>query len=361
MSARLPSLDGWRAVSILLVLGAHCKEAYGFPSALAPLFIWLFDGDLGVRFFFIISGFLITWLLLLEKERSGKVNLGHFYARRALRILPVYFAFLGILALLQHFTPFHQPASAWIGNITFTTNYAQGVTWASGHLWSIAVEEQFYLAWPAIFLLANVSRIKPIFSKSLWVFAIPICIAPVVRVISYLHLWPHALQPLFTNYSFFKYMDSLAIGCACALVYSNRHAQLLHWLQPRFRLVPVCALFFILTPLILGRLFLMGIVTVPIGNSLQGLGIALLLLQSVLFPRFGFYGFLNTPALCQIGVLSYSIYIWQQIFCTNPETFGMSHVWWLSFPYWLLPVFVVSFVSFYGLERPFFRLRAYYR
>src|SRR5882724_7345116 len=100
-SSRLPSLDGWRAVSILMVLGAHCQHVNGFPNALHGTFSWLFDGNLGVRFFFIISGFLITWLMVLERDQTGGVNLRHFYARRALRILPVYFTFILALAGLQ--------------------------------------------------------------------------------------------------------------------------------------------------------------------------------------------------------------------------------------------------------------------
>ena len=72
--SRLPSLDGWRALSILLVLGAHSKFTAGFPPHLESLFNLIFDGDLGVRFFFVISGFLITWLMLLEEKHSGRVN-----------------------------------------------------------------------------------------------------------------------------------------------------------------------------------------------------------------------------------------------------------------------------------------------
>src|ERR1035437_3942506 len=108
---RFPSLDGWRALSILLVLGAHCKATAGFPPRLGPVCYWIFDGDLGVRFFFVISGFLITWLIMAENERNGRVNLWHFYARRALRILPVYFAFLCTLLALQLFTPYEQSAT----------------------------------------------------------------------------------------------------------------------------------------------------------------------------------------------------------------------------------------------------------
>ena len=102
----------------------------------------MFDGNLGVRFFFIISGFLITWLMILENDRIGRVNLSQFYIRRALRILPVYFAFMLVLACLQYFTPYAQSAAAWAGNLTFTTNFV-GCHWPSAHLWTLAVEEQF--------------------------------------------------------------------------------------------------------------------------------------------------------------------------------------------------------------------------
>ena len=77
-----------------MVLGSHCKVVAGFPKSLDRIFYWLFDGDLGVRCFFVISGFLITYLLLQENKQTGSVSLRKFYIRRVLRILPVYFAFL---------------------------------------------------------------------------------------------------------------------------------------------------------------------------------------------------------------------------------------------------------------------------
>src|ERR1017187_6342941 len=148
ISKRLPSLDGWRAISIMMVLGAHAEHTNGFPNAFHAIFKWLFDGTLGVLFFFVISGFLITWLLVFENDRSGHINLKHFYARRALRILPVYYAFILTLVCLQLFTVYTQSVSAWIGNLTFTTNFVTANVWPSGHLWSLSVEEQFYLLWP---------------------------------------------------------------------------------------------------------------------------------------------------------------------------------------------------------------------
>ena len=381
--SRLPSLDGWRAISIILVLGGHCHRTVGFPLKLDPLFRWVFDGDLGVRTFFIISGFLITWLMLVEHERIGRVSLWRFYARRALRILPVYVAFLCVLATLQVFTPYQQSARVWTANVTFTTNFlTNGVGWTSGHLWSLAVEEQFYLLWPSIFVLSGVARNL---RTSLTILSLPICIAPVARVVSYLSRHGSStfafIGPLSSSYSFFNYFDSLAIGCACAMLLARKRDLIQHWMTSWSRIVVLIAFTLIIVPYVLNRWFLAGYLTppfssnypalrpamvlmqgaLPLGSTCQAFGLAMILMQSVIFPRLGLYPLLNQPIICRIGVLSYSIYIWQQIFCTDPQVFGLSGVWWMSFPFWLIPVFMVATASYYGLEQPLFRLRTHLR
>src|SRR5471032_3611107 len=88
-AGRLPSLDGLRAVAILMVLVSHCQYAAGFPTGRFPLAFVFFDGELGVRIFFVISGFIITRLLLEEDQAFGAISLRLFYLRRALRILPI--------------------------------------------------------------------------------------------------------------------------------------------------------------------------------------------------------------------------------------------------------------------------------
>jgi len=99
---RLPCVDGWRALSICLVLGAHSLAMTGFPgdNPLVSCFPLLVDGNLGVRFFFVISGFLITYLLIEEQARNGDISLTKFCIRRALRILPVYLMYLAVVAAL---------------------------------------------------------------------------------------------------------------------------------------------------------------------------------------------------------------------------------------------------------------------
>ena len=356
-SLRFASLDGWRAVSIFLVLGAHCRGAAGFPPSLNRVFRY-FDGDLGVRCFFVISGFLITWLLIAERDSAGRVSLRRFYIRRALRILPVYFGFMGVLWVLHLLTPFNESPRAWIANLTFTTNFANAPSPCSGHLWSLSVEEQFYLLWPAFFAaFASVKNPR----MALGALMVPLVIAPVCRVITYKQLYPPALHVLFSHFSFFNYFDCLAIGCLCAVLFRHRRNLVETWLVRRAKLTACLAVGLILLPYLMEILPVPGRIIAGSAASLQGIGFALLLLQSVLLADRGLYPALNWKWVCHLGVLSYSMYIWQQIFCAKPEVFGLAPYWWISCPGWLVSVLIVAHLSYYLFERPLFRLRSRFR
>jgi peptidoglycan/LPS O-acetylase OafA/YrhL len=352
---RFPSLDGWRAVSIALVLGYHCEFAVGFPQRLNPVMNWLFDGNLGVRFFFVISGFLITHLLLQEFDQTGSVSLRNFYVRRGLRILPVYFAYLLAIFVLQFVTSWYQAPITWLGNLTFTTNFfpASGQT---THLWSLAVEEQFYLLWPLLLVLIGLrGNSRAIY----WILGIPLIVAPICRLLSCLKDLPAIFLPFLQEFSFFYNFDSLAIGCIAAVLLT-RHGRVLTEDLNRFKWASICAgIALILVPYILSRSFPGEIFIVAFGDSLQGLGFAVLLWQSILSPRL--FMPLQWPAMKTLGILSYSIYIWQQTFLCNPQNFGFSRFWFMRFPGALLTVFFVAALSYYGFERPLLGLRARFR
>lgn len=116
LRGRLPCLDGLRALSILLVIFAH-------SGAQIPIFSKL-DGHSGVTCFFVISGFLITLLLLRERERTGKISLKAFYLRRSLRILPAYLFYLGVIAVAQLGGLVHCPWQDWLASFTYTSSKA---------------------------------------------------------------------------------------------------------------------------------------------------------------------------------------------------------------------------------------------
>jgi peptidoglycan/LPS O-acetylase OafA/YrhL len=357
--ARLPSLDGWRALSITLVIGAHCRYSDGFPSAWDRLFEWLFDGDLGVRCFFVISGFLITWLLLREHQLSGEISLRDFYMRRVLRIVPVYFAFVFVLWLLTQFTHFRQHATTWVGNLTFTTDFLEG-EFTSAHLWSLAVEEQFYVIWPISLVMILRNR-RPV-RLALMCLGAPLAIAPVFRVLSYVSTHGNRAVPawLFPPHSFFNYVDSIALGCTGAILFATSSSWLKH-IEQRRSLWSTLALFFVLGPYALQKLQLAGKLNVPFGPGLQAVGLTILIMQSIASPRAWAFRGLNVAPVCWLGVLSYSLYIWQQIFCSGAAAFGVAHKVFLTFPLWVLAALLVATVSYYGFERPFLGLRRKFR
>lgn len=366
VTERLPSLDGWRAVSILLVLGAHTVHLPDFPPAGEALIRRFFDGHLGVRFFFVISGFLITWLMLREERETGEVHLRKFYTRRAIRILPVYLVFLGVLALLQAFTSFEQSPAAWLGNLTFTTNYFNDGR-GSHHLWSLAVEEQFYLLWPACFVFC-----RPHERTGLGLTIVGVaCLAAFFTRYAWSHPFSGSFitRALFQEKSFLNNADSLAIGCMAAVSLARWPSLMRRLVLHRPMLVMAIGVSLVVIPSRLKALSLLppdlqqwaAFVDFMAGRTIQSFGFVLLMLQSVQAPRFGPYRLLNGWGLPSLGVLSYSIYIWQQPFCTDPAAFDLSQPWWSSYRLWILPALLSAAISYHALERPLLRLRHHLR
>lgn len=180
------NLDGLRALAAFAVVFAHISAWFEFPDTFGYKvlkFFLYFNGSHGGRFgvicFFVLSGFLITYLMFSEKSKCGNFKVGHFYARRALRIWPLYFfsLFIGFIVfpfVLSFWQVSHVENASWIWYSLFVANFdhiMNGFPTANilGVHWSVCVEEQYYLLWPIVFLLWNNSKRFP------W-----ICIALVV-------------------------------------------------------------------------------------------------------------------------------------------------------------------------------------
>ncbi len=157
--SHLPALDGVRGLAILLVIACHTSAHIGSESHLADalsqgLFRSLGAGWIGVDLFFVLSGFLITRILLASRGRPRFCQ--SFYLRRALRILPLYLAFCGFLAFEYHLRPTPAARADLLSLLGYYNNIREAlVGWHTAfalHLWSLAVEEHFYLVWP--FLVA---------------------------------------------------------------------------------------------------------------------------------------------------------------------------------------------------------------
>ncbi len=153
LQSRLPSLDGLRAVSIALVLLGHLEGTKGFPS-------WLDShvdlGNLGVRVFFVISGFLITTLLVREWSDTGRISLTNFYLRRLFRIFPACYLFLSVMAIISATGYIELRPHDLLCGFTYTMNNHVDRSWYVGHLWSLSVEEQFYILWPVVLYFTGI-------------------------------------------------------------------------------------------------------------------------------------------------------------------------------------------------------------
>ena len=212
---RIASLDGLRALSISLVILSH---SFGGEGILGYVLHRAGDvGVLGVRVFFVISGFLITSLLLAEHRKTGAISLPWFYFRRTMRIFPAFYAFAAVMALVAALRVVAIPAADFLFAVTYTMNFIAEPAWALGHLWSLAVEEQFYLLWPATLCLLGLRRG---FKAAVAV----VILSPLVR---FACLYVPSARPLI-GLAFPTIADPLAVGCLLA--------GLREWLgnQPRY-------------------------------------------------------------------------------------------------------------------------------
>ena len=312
----IPSLDGLRAISILMVVIGHWASLH-YQSEVGGAF-----ANLGVRIFFIISGYLITTLLLKEYAKTSTIQLREFYVRRAYRILPAAIAFmLPVFVIYWHQLRWYHMVAAAL----YVTNFDYAHPWFLGHLWSLSVEEQFYFLWPGVLKKWHRHRVA--------ILAGVVALAPVYRVAChFLKLHGRADE------TFPAVADILAIGCLLA-IYAPRmprikRAWALLMVLP-VALVPVyvAAVHFRTTPLLLLVLW-----------PLLHFSIAGLLLHVVQSP----YWILNIKPVAWLGKISYSRYLWQQLFAYGPQ-----HRAW----YWLLVPVGLASVSYYLVEQPMLRLR----
>ena len=323
----IPSLDGLRAVAIALVLIDH---AAGMPkpggawSRIYPYIIQL--GIPGVALFFVLSGFLITGILLGEEESRGGISLRRFYFRRTLRIFPAFYTLVGVILLLSAFGWPHVRLDQALAPLTYTSDYVvpvlkasashMSVSWTLDHSWSLSVEEQFYLIWPAALVLLGARRAPPIAVGT-------ILLVPLLRVLTVLALpGTNNLQ-----YEFFFHCraDALATGCLLACLRPALHAHVRYQKllrSPWMWLAPVAAVLAFEAPQIgwalrpasaeLWTLVFWG--WVFLGWTVMNVALALCLDWCVTNHRSIAGRMLNAKPVVAIGVLSYSIYLWQNLF-----------------------------------------------
>ena len=292
-SSKIPSLDGVRALSFLIVFVAH--------SGLD----WIVPGRLGVNIFFLLSGYLITTLMIRERARTGWISLKLFYARRVLRIFPPMYAIAG--ATLFYLWLTHQTAGISLGGLCSQLFYYQnywyhgGLIPGLGPLWSLAVEEHFYLFFPPLMLLfldrwrMNYSQIaKTLF----WICAFILiwrCF-----VVAYM---PDGLR--WARDQSDTRADSILFGCVLACLEQTRACERIFSRRRLERyILPACLLLLLVTLAVRNVAF-----RETLRYTLQALAISPMLYYVVHVPETVVGRILNTRILGRLGILSYSLYL----------------------------------------------------
>jgi len=352
-AGKIRSLNGWRALAIGMVMVYHCIYTKGFPLEKIPYWgRFLFDqGILGVRIFFVISGFLITYLLLKEGNKTNAVSLRNFYIRRCLRIMPLYFSYLGILACLSILGLYSDSFNSWFGALTFTRNIFGTGGSATGHYWSLAIEEQFYLVWPVLIALLALWKKR---GTATWMLAGVILICPLVRALGFnSHENGLVLGKLLGSGSIFAYADSLAVGCLGAIFAVNKT---LPDKAPFWASIMSVAIIFG------GAVWLYydaerKTIIDSIIPTLQAVAIMGAMWCSIVNDRSIMYWFLNLKFVNWIGLISYSLYVWQQIF-TSVHAGPILSKWFVyDWRIWWIMAMFAAVVSYYCIERPILRFK----
>jgi peptidoglycan/LPS O-acetylase OafA/YrhL len=329
----IPTLDGWRAIAILLVLFEHASFCTFRPVG------WTSLGGHGVEIFFVISGYLITGKLLED------ASLPQFYVRRVFRILPVLFMYVAVVVVagfLLHRIPLRW--SEVTASLLFVRNYCNfpdmkqtGAGWFTGHLWSLSIEEQFYLIWPLVLLKVGKGIVRRQLLAALLLFCFGCAILAAVLVGRALHLWGWHWLP---NAKF----AGLVAGCMLRITFSNAGAAAA--IKRIFSGYSLAA-----TAIALGYFVAFHSRVTIFDPLICGVALCATLVE----PHARMGRLLEWPALRWIGRLSYSLYIWQQLFLG----FGVVYLpfgFLSKFPVNLLSLLVVSCASYYLMERPLVRL-----
>jgi peptidoglycan/LPS O-acetylase OafA/YrhL len=326
---RLPALDGVRAIAILLVLAGHFIGFGGLAGA-------------GVALFFVLSGFLITRLLLADVDRNGRVRFGRFDWRRVCRIVPAYLAWVGITWLILGDATQHADRTALTGLLTYTYNYITPAAYGFNSIihpaWSLAVEEQFYLLWPLLLTLLGSQRAYRLLPILFGAGLAWRCIA----------VFALGVPQTYLDWAFEANAGTLALGCWLAI--HQMHGGRLWWLRlakPRWLAIWI------------------GILVCSIGLEFQALGkaaiwampltaLVMFLLTSSALQQ-GPHPLLSHRLLRWIAAISYPLYLWHLWGLAIGERMSVPHV--LQITIAVVASLGLASASYYLLERPILRWR----
>lgn len=333
----IPSIDGLRAFSIVLVIISHI--AFNYNTVINNLGL----GGFGVNIFFVISGFLITFLTLREKEKTGSISTKNFYIRRVLRIIPVAYLFIFVLFILDYLLDLHLGKNIFLRPLFFSENLIDrpGYT-LTRHYWTLSVEEQFYILFPLLISVTTKALLR--FSAFL-IFSAPIT---TYIVFHYSINTPFIHHILFFCYHVFGYnMLTIATGCLTAVIIFKFPQKLFF----KFRYPTIFQSFLLITA------WWFYHISFPAGinNLLSSLCIACFLISIVNNRNNIIFRLLNYRLIRYVGLISYSLYIWQQIFCYDQP--WAKYPIGKSIPLNILALFITAMISYHLYEKQFLKLK----
>jgi peptidoglycan/LPS O-acetylase OafA/YrhL len=345
--SRYAALDGVRAFAVLPVVVAHAKVS------------WLHaGGGAGVEVFFVLSGFIITYLLLAEHEQTGEVALRRFWLRRVLRLAPALLTLIvavdALMLLGSSFSndpAFVQTLRATPSVMLYFANWMVVSTQSGylgwfGPLWSLSVEEQFYLVWPIVLVLAlRYSRPR---------LALCVCAASGVMVCT---AWRAAAFDASNMYSTFAtqfHLDMLLLGVLLATLLRSRHQS---WVQLWSRwlvwpsLAYVVAIWFVMPPFDDPEHVLLIRSYYSLGLPLLGLSSVAIIGYLMTSPASRLAKFFSTRPFTSTGRISYGIYLWHYpiiLGLRHFETLNPNEVLMIA----LVTTYVVAGASWVLIEKP---------
>ena len=309
-------------------------------------------GGMAVSVFFVLSGFLITWLLVKESDTTGTISLRNFYIRRTLRIFPAFYIFwivCLVAATLRHahiYWPEAWSSFFYMGDYYGALNTAHlklmGVTW------SLGVEEKFYLLWPATFALLHRNPVKLLrFSIAsiivLWLYRIAMCLF-------------FSLPPDYLRYAFDSRFDNILYGCVLALALRLCKLEPLLALVDRFKAFPFLCGAALLALAVVEHRFSPNTLYI-FGMTLMSALVAVMLIQLVFLASLRGWRWLDHRVLRFFGRISYSLYLYHiVVIATVAYLFPHLRERW-AYPLMYAGSAAAAYVSYVLIEKPFLRLK----
>ncbi len=338
----IPSLDGLRAVSVTLVVLLH----RGVPFV---------PNVHGVLTFFVLSGFLITWLLLNESEETGSVSVKNFYIRRALRIFPAFYVFWFVSLGFHLLTRGSLNHAGWVDylmSFLYLSDYRHTPTHMHpllGHTWSLSVEEQFYLIWPLTFLL-----FRRDLRKLTWILVALIGAVYVYRNILFFgfHVGEGHL-----HFAFDSRADHLFIGCLLAVLLKRGVLDDFWNAVVSKPWTPGITLALLIGSIALG--FRLGYpYKYAVGFSLDAILIAIFLVQVVALGASTLWSWLNWSSIRFIGRISYPLYLYHTFGTEVGQYVLRGFQMRVTVPAEIVLSLLMAGTSYFVVERPFLRLKS---